>query len=67
MRWGVGLFSHAVNNRTRGNGLKLCQGRSRLHIREKFFTERTIKPWNRLPREVEGLKRHVNVMLRDSV
>jgi len=43
---GSQLFERGDNSRTRGNGLKLKEGRFRLDVWGKFFTDEVVRCWD---------------------
>ena len=61
------------SDRTRGNGFTLRQGRFRLGIRRKLFTQRVVTHWNRLSKEavdapsLEAFKARLDVTLSSLV
>ena len=70
---GVGLFSQVITERYKRKWSQVVPGRFRLDIRKNFFTERVVRHWNRLRREVvespslEVVQKPVDVALWDMV
>ena len=65
--------ANVTSDRKRDNGPNLCQGRLRLGIRRNSSSERAVRQWHRLPREVveslswEVFRKCGDVALRDMV
>lgn len=57
------------HDRTRGDGLKLCQGRFGLDFRRNFLCRRVVKHWHKLSRgwwcHLKVFQTHRVVALRD--
>ena len=66
---GEWLFTRVDSDRTRRNCFKLRRGRFRLDMRRTFYSQRVVKLWHRLQREVvdapslEAFKARLNVSL----
>lgn len=45
------FFEYATTS-LRGHPLKVCKKRSRLQLRQNFFSQRVVDAWNNLPRSV---------------
>ena len=66
---GIGFLSQVSSNRTRQNGLMLCQGRFRLDIWKNLISGRVCRLWNRLLTEVieslslEVFQKHSDVVV----
>ena len=46
------FFKQMASDRTRGHSLKVNKPRVRLLTRQRFFSSRTVRSWNRLPRSL---------------
>jgi len=59
---GKQLFTRVDNSRTRGNDLKLKEGRLRLDVRGKLLTERVVRCWKSCPERLWMLHPYVEVL-----